>query len=438
MLPIVGILYIREFTSPSLVFKSFPMHEFAMAVATVEGGFVTFIAYLCYRDSREPFLRWLTLGFGSFTILYAPHGPLTVLADSCLRLFLIFGPASRLAMAIFLLAAVLAFGRASSQQDRSQPGWGWWWAAMGGLAAVLSAGSLEWPQEMLSLHLGMEHTALALSLLSLTIMLVRRVKAPMMTRYFAIAVAFFAQSSWAFLQSAPWNHMWWYAHGIFAAGFTILSYGVVVAFWTTKDFSKVLTEEQMLEITRHAQEKAESALRELRVAHENLQVLASTDPLTGALNRREFQERTEQEMAKARRSGAALSLVFLDLDHFKRINDTHGHLVGDDVLKALVSLAKGQLRPGDIIGRMGGEEFAILLPYTAESGAVVIAERLRQALAASPIAARGGVRIPVTASLGVACWDGEAGQSYQNWLAIADRRLYAAKAQGRDRVVVEG
>jgi diguanylate cyclase (GGDEF)-like protein len=122
----------------------------------------------------------------------------------------------------------------------------------------------------------------------------------------------------------------------------------------------------------------------------------------------------------------------LDLDHFKLINDQHGHSVGDRALSAAVSSAKAQLREGDILGRVGGEEFLVLLPMTSREAAFNLAERLRTALAATPLA-EGTQTIQISASLGVA--ELQPNEAAGAWLRRADQALYQAKATGRNRVV---
>lgn len=162
--------------------------------------------------------------------------------------------------------------------------------------------------------------------------------------------------------------------------------------------------------------------------------LAATDPLTGAYNRRTFMQRAELEVARALRRKMPLSLLMLDLDHFKRINDTWTHAGGDAVLKAVTQLCARLLRNQDTFARMGGEEFAVLLPDTGAFEGRSIAERLRAAIHELQITHEAET-IPVTASLGVATLsaydsDGEA------LLRRADVALYAAKRSGRDRVVM--
>jgi diguanylate cyclase (GGDEF)-like protein len=161
--------------------------------------------------------------------------------------------------------------------------------------------------------------------------------------------------------------------------------------------------------------------------------LATTDPLTGALNRRSFLDRADAEIDRAKRYSRALSVMMIDADHFKRVNDTYGHGGGDAVLKRLVSAISESLRASDILGRLGGEEFAILLPDTAHDVATSLAERLCAKIAALETNHRDSI-IRFTVSIGVAPVDPTLG-SLQPSLDLADLALYEAKSQGRNRVV---
>ncbi len=164
---------------------------------------------------------------------------------------------------------------------------------------------------------------------------------------------------------------------------------------------------------------------------EELARLAREDALTRLPNRRAFDEALARELARADRSGAPLAVIALDVDHFKRVNDAHGHSAGDAVLAAVAARAASALRAGDLLARLGGEEFGVLLPGADLASAAEVAERIRAAVGGAPIAA-GERTLIVTVSLGCAARaPGEAGPSL---VARADARLYAAKAAGRDRV----
>ena len=172
-----------------------------------------------------------------------------------------------------------------------------------------------------------------------------------------------------------------------------------------------------------------------KAMEDELRRLATTDALTGIANRRHFIEQLAAELARVKRFGKPAALLMIDLDHFKRVNDSHGHGVGDLVLKHFASVIGDSLRRIDCFGRLGGEEFAVLLPGSEPQGARELAERLRQAAATSPTATEGGP-VAVTISIGVTELD--AGDLDPNHiLARADRALYRAKENGRNRVELE-
>jgi len=174
---------------------------------------------------------------------------------------------------------------------------------------------------------------------------------------------------------------------------------------------------------------------ELRAANAQLTALAATDGLTGLLNRRAFEDSLRRDLARTARSEAELSLLALDVDHFKQVNDTHGHPAGDEVLRSLGKLLTSTLRTGDVCGRVGGEEFAVVLPNTDLSGARVVAERLRQAVERMPVDTGGRV-LRVTVSIGAAAARGS--EDPRALLSVADAALYVAKRSGRNRVAVGG
>jgi diguanylate cyclase (GGDEF)-like protein len=163
-----------------------------------------------------------------------------------------------------------------------------------------------------------------------------------------------------------------------------------------------------------------------------LRLLASTDSLTGAMNRRSFDEQTKREIAHADRYGKDLSCALIDIDHFKSINDRYGHSVGDSMLKRVVAIFRSQLRSSEYIGRIGGEEFAVVFPETPLPEAVLIAERIRTSLEAAAIE-NSGHKIHITASIGVAGYRG--GMKTDRLLHQADVAMYRAKLAGRNRVV---
>lgn len=171
----------------------------------------------------------------------------------------------------------------------------------------------------------------------------------------------------------------------------------------------------------------------LRETNRQLERLSTTDPLTGLANRRSFMTRLNSEVGHSQRTGVALSLIMVDLDHFKAVNDHYGHQGGDEVLRAVAAILAGQMRPYDLAARFGGEEFAVILPETGVAAALQVAERLRAQVAshsfAAPLAA-----LQVTASLGVATLPSPAFDTAEALIRSADDALYHAKHQGRNRV----
>ena len=166
-----------------------------------------------------------------------------------------------------------------------------------------------------------------------------------------------------------------------------------------------------------------------------------TDALTGWHNRRYLQNRLREELARCRRESAALTCLMIDVDHFKRINDRHGHLAGDDVLRQVAHRVEGQVRDSDVAARYGGEEFVILLPGTGRDAGGVLAERIRRAVAEETFAITGnpGEPLPVTVSIGVAehrsaAEDEDLKVAGEQLIALADLALYEAKAGGRNIV----
>jgi len=190
-----------------------------------------------------------------------------------------------------------------------------------------------------------------------------------------------------------------------------------------------ITERKQNEAELHqAREAAETANRALQSANDELQRLAITDRLTGIFNRAYFDEVAVKETERAARYGEPLSLLLFDIDHFKAINDSYGHLVGDQVLIELTRRVGDQLRANDVLARWGGEEFAVMLPHCEVAEAVRVAEKLRALIQTQPFDPVG----QVTSSFGVA--DFRPTDNLDTWLKRADDALYAAKAGGRNQV----
>ena len=172
---------------------------------------------------------------------------------------------------------------------------------------------------------------------------------------------------------------------------------------------------------------------EVRLVQSEMAHMAFTDPLTGLANRRAILARFEEEAARWSRTGNGFALAILDMDHFKVVNDAHGHLVGDALLRHVGGILSRAKRTEDVLGRLGGEEFVVLMFGHQSGGAAIAADRLREAVAAHPMV-HGGVELRVTLSGGVAELPAD-GADWDKVFAAADARLYEAKRSGRDRVL---
>jgi len=182
---------------------------------------------------------------------------------------------------------------------------------------------------------------------------------------------------------------------------------------------------------KHLQEK-------LRDAQKKLEEQSITDSLTGLKNRRFFDERLHEEFRRAQRYGDTLSLIMIDLDHFKDVNDRHGHPAGDQVLREAAALIRASIRDPDICSRYGGEEFAVILPKTHMSGALAVAERIWRELGAKeyllPQAGGPAKSVRVTASIGIAFYPSKDISSGEMLLKFSDQALYQAKRGGRNSI----
>lgn len=191
------------------------------------------------------------------------------------------------------------------------------------------------------------------------------------------------------------------------------------------------------EITPRILERSLRYAVKLAESFEALRLLATRDELTGLLNRREFDRILEEEQDRALRFGHALSLLMVDVDHFKTVNDRHGHPAGDFVLREIARRMSVRVRNVDRVARFGGEEFAIVLVQTDRHGAMETAQRLCSAIQREPILTPQNIAVNVSISVGLAVLP-EDGNSAATLVAAADKALYAAKAAGRNRVIAFG
>lgn len=179
---------------------------------------------------------------------------------------------------------------------------------------------------------------------------------------------------------------------------------------------------------------ADSSLNFWRRREDTIRELSLTDSLTGLANRRSILALLEREVARTRRHGPSMSVVILDLDHFKKINDTWGHPTGDLVLQEVARVLRDSIRACDGVGRYGGEEFMLVLPDTTIEGATTLLERCRSALAGTVIRGEAGTSFHISASFGVACNERDMSRDSKELIRMADEALYRAKENGRNRI----
>jgi len=184
-------------------------------------------------------------------------------------------------------------------------------------------------------------------------------------------------------------------------------------------------------------EHSESPLTYVQSVIDALCSLSSNDALTGLANRRSFAHALEQELDRVARSGDVALLLMVDIDHFKKVNDAHGHLVGDEVLKHVARRILECVRPMDTVARFGGEEFAVVLPNCSYSYGNIVAERIRESMFKTPVKVSTHLSMSVTVSVGGAYAPQWIRSAPEIWIERADRQLYRAKHEGRNTVCLE-
>jgi two-component system cell cycle response regulator len=274
LLPACFIGYLYYCQDPKTKFEDHSFHEIAIAVAIAEGLFIAYATWRCYLSSGEPLLRWLTLSFLSFVLIYAPHGAFTGMAHHHMWLFLLYGPASRFAMALLLFIGLLSYRHPPERNKASARSWVLWIAAFLLVDVVVAWVATSAFAGDPAVRLSMEGGALVLSVVNVAVMLSRRILSPLMV-IFGISVTWFALSSFAFIIALPWNYMWWLAHAIFAAGFFLLSYGVAQAFLTTRSFSTIYGQEELMARLAESMAGTQRAMQEVQQANKKLEELAA-------------------------------------------------------------------------------------------------------------------------------------------------------------------
>jgi diguanylate cyclase (GGDEF)-like protein len=208
---------------------------------------------------------------------------------------------------------------------------------------------------------------------------------------------------------------------------------------------KSIRQHQIRKENQRLEQELQSMLSELRVKNiqleeslEKLEKMAATDPLTDLANRRHFRQLLDRSYQEAKRYGFDLTCCMFDLDHYKELNDSLGHQVGDEILAMAARVIRSSLRASDIAARYGGDEFVVLLPHTSIERAIAVAERTRHELAIEVHSRCKRLAHPVTLSIGIASLGNHKPRTADELVALADRALYIAKSRGKDRIVIYG
>ncbi|MFP5515874.1 MAG: diguanylate cyclase [Alphaproteobacteria bacterium] len=262
---------------------------------------------------------------------------------------------------------------------------------------------------------------------------IRRVVGYQKLRHYGLFVVALVDQETAFARSSRAASLGYLIGAVGTLLLTLASLASGWAIWTVfHEYSTVHTKNAELQLAHGELETAHQALKR---REEELVILAETDPLCRIPNRRRFMSAAEAELERHRRYERTFSVMILDIDHFKAVNDTHGHKAGDAVLAGTSRIIQKRLRESDTFARIGGEEFAIILPETEASGALVVAEDVRKTVAATPIDLDTGLSVDVTVSIGIACLDKDH-TTVSDILSRADKALYDAKHGGRNRSAV--
>lgn len=366
LLPMVAILYIYLLQDQSILAVEHHLHEIGIVVATLLSSFVGYVTWRCYLYSGEPLLRWLSLSLLGFTLIYSLHGAFTPLSHDHMALFLLYGPASRLAMAVCLLASVWSYGQPDhSLVERKRKGFWLAWIAAFLIVDILVAWvALAQPGSIQVVRLGMEWGAFSLILCGLALIFVRRMSAWMKVIYM-ISLAYLALSSLAFVLAKPWNHLWWFAHIISAGGFAILSYGVIRAFHTTHSFALVFNQEEMLDQLAAAHDALEKQARHMKKILDNLFAYVTLLDINGVV-----QEVNKEPLERAGISrGDVIGKYFQDCAWW-----SHDERARSQLVEAIAAASQGRARRYDVVVRMGTDLIPIdfqISPVTDENGRVV-------------------------------------------------------------------
>lgn len=366
LLPLFPLLYIYFFQDPQALFVDHGFHEIAIGIAILQSAFVSYVTWRCYVSSGEPLLRWLTLSFTGFTLIYVLHGIFTPLSPHHMALFLLFGPVSRFVMAGCLLVGLLTYGKPHHllAQRVKATFWRGWIAAFLMLDILVAWVALSLPGLLPIIRISVEASALALILAGIVFIFARRISSWMMVVYL-ISLSYLALSSLAFLLAKPWNHLWWLAHIISAGGFTILSYGVIRAFHTTRAFSQVYSQEEILKRLSVAQAASEEHAQHLKKILDNLFAYVTLLDIDGTI--REVNKEPLEQAGVLRED--VIGQYLFDSTWWAYDNN-----VREQLIESIAAARQGQSRRYDAVVKMGDDFVPIdfqISPVTDEQGRIV-------------------------------------------------------------------
>ena len=441
-----SLLLIYFLSKPYEPWQNVDFHYYSVGFSSILALVVGVFAYFEYKRMNHYKIYFLAVGFIGVAILYAFHGLITpgksivsfVSMKQHINSFVFFGDMSRLWVSLFFIPQTLVNNSRNLNIH---------WISLVGIAILLLSFSvlmLMYPESFPNIkHENGQDTYFAiivkvLTTIFLVITAVRYYEAWRIIRNvpllaLIIGSALLAQTPIIFMLSKPWGSAWWLAHNVYLLSFIIIGLGLLYSLKYEKihffDIGSIL-EERMHTIEAQKKEMEELA-QELVLANMELEKIAFYDSLTGALNRRRFGELAQVEKDRAVRYKQPLSLIIIDIDRFKNINDKYGHNTGDLFLIELVKIINSGLRKSDVLARWGGEEFVILTPNQKLVDAVEIANRIRVKIERSEIIEKE----KITVSMGVS--EFLEVDDLESCIKRADIALYKAKADGRNRVVSE-
>ncbi len=270
-LPVLPVIYLQFWQDQTLTFVNHGFHGVVIVLVMLEGAGIGYVSWLCYRRSGIVLLRRLTQAFIGFTVVHSMHGIFTPIADRYMPLFLLYGPASRLVMGGCLLMAMLRVGQPADTLDKREglQLWARWLFLLLGVNAFVALVALSSLASEAWVHLIPELLAAGCNLAALFLLYRMPLRSPLM-REFGMALAWLVVASLSFALSSPWNHQWWLAHGLTLAGFSILGYGILKAYQTTRALDRVFTAEELFEDLAATNARLKESMADLASANVSL------------------------------------------------------------------------------------------------------------------------------------------------------------------------